>query len=81
MESGSHQANCGRARIGVWVPPRMNPGLVTAAVQDAWPGAKVTATTTPALDGRVVVVEVRARNGVWAPWTETRPRWLVFFVR
>ncbi|WP_157186142.1 hypothetical protein [Nocardia jiangxiensis] len=65
-------ATAAGARMGVWVPPRMNPGVVTAALTDAWPGAKVTVTTPPALAGRAMAVEVTARNGVWAPWTGTR---------
>ncbi|MBH0778739.1 hypothetical protein [Nocardia bovistercoris] len=60
-------------RVGVWIPPRENPAPIAAAIRDAWPGATVTTTTPPALAGRVTAVEITARNGAWATWTDPRP--------
>ncbi len=60
-------------RIGVWLPPQQDPGPVTAALADAWPGAKITRVVPPALDGHMVAVELTARYGAWVPWTDVRP--------
>ncbi|MBS2545522.1 DUF87 domain-containing protein [Catenulispora sp. NL8] len=35
------------ARVGIWVPGVIPPGVVEAAVESAWPGARTTVMTTP----------------------------------
>jgi len=62
------------ARMGVWVPPGVDPTAIDAAITDAWPGAVVTTTPVPKVpERRGVALEVTARNGVWAPWIAPRP--------
>ncbi|MFF0494739.1 hypothetical protein ACFYTQ_37465 [Nocardia sp. NPDC004068] len=62
------------ARLGVWVPPRVDRAQIAAAITSAWPGAVVTCVTAPPLvrGRRVTAVEVTARQGVWAPWIQPR---------